>query len=471
MKLNDQGLPRQDLDTRGKALLRRLAPRVEVAIQHDDPFQAMRTASDAGTRFSPVEYSFFASTEPLSPGVKGIGHHANSMGFETERFFLRGTQEIGLQGDAHADFIQLVEEIQRTETFHDCTGTTFIADCVFEWLHAHDTGLTVKTLIEYVLAQAEGAVCERTIAIPVAMTTVEEPLPLGRIILKPYSAEQISIYTEQWRASKKDDGKEKSERYDPERFFAHLGHVASWCCLATFTTVAEPRKAVSRALEETERSLALLRFLAPANLMPGVPCHTVPLGQENVQDRRFLVTCNGNLTHGGSVEDHWRAQVWEISAQIVINMRGAGLDTLSRLLAAPTLTPYQDKLVDALMLYGRAPLAENLTDKLLFTMFALEALLLKNNVEPIQKNVAERMAMVVGRSIEERQDIIANLRQAYGMRSSFVHHGKSFDARQQEPLIQFMHNAWRLFQEAIGAADEFETRENWLDAVDELKFS
>src|SRR5687767_6047875 len=120
--MSDQASPRQEFDARGKALLRRLAPRVEVAVQYDDPFQAMRTASDAGTQFSPVEYSFFASTEPLPPNREGTGHHTNSMGFETGRFFMRGTQEVGLQGEAHAEFIQLSEEIQRTETFRDCAS-------------------------------------------------------------------------------------------------------------------------------------------------------------------------------------------------------------------------------------------------------------------------------------------------------------------------------------------------------------
>lgn len=152
-------------------------------------------------------------------------------------------------------------------------------------------------------------------------------------------------------------------------------------------------------------------------------------------------------------------------------MQKAGLEILSRLLAAPALTPYQDELISALTLYGRTPLAENVTDKLLFTMVALESFLLKDNGESIQKNVGERMAMVVGNSVEERHAIITNLRQAYGIRSSFVHHGKRFDPSQREPLLRFMHNAWWLLQHCIVTADEFNTREAFLEAVDEMKFS
>ena len=54
---------------------------------------------------------------------------------------------------------------------------------------------------------------------------------------------------------------------------------------------------------------------------------------------------------------------------------------------------------------------------------ALEMILLRNDTEPIQQNIGERMAFVVGRNVNERKAIINNFRRIYSVRSKFLHHG------------------------------------------------
>jgi len=61
------------------------------------------------------------------------------------------------------------------------------------------------------------------------------------------------------------------------------------------------------------------------------------------------------------------------------------------------------------LIYSRNSIATDISDKLLFVLVALESMLLKDSNEPLQKNIGERMAFLVGDSAQSRK-VIANHR-------------------------------------------------------------
>jgi hypothetical protein len=60
-------------------------------------------------------------------------------------------------------------------------------------------------------------------------------------------------------------------------------------------------------------------------------------------------------------------------------------------------------LHDALLLYSRNSTASETTDKLVFVLVSLESMLPKDANEPISKNIGERMAFLVGNSVERAE--------------------------------------------------------------------
>lgn len=70
-------------------------------------------------------------------------------------------------------------------------------------------------------------------------------------------------------------------------------------------------------------------------------------------------------------------------------------------------------------------------------------MLLKDGNEPIQKNIGERMAVLFGQTLEQRKAIIKNVLYTYGLRSSFIHHGRKLSWGHTEALSEFMINAWQ----------------------------
>lgn len=99
----------------------------------------------------------------------------------------------------------------------------------------------------------------------------------------------------------------------------------------------------------------------------------------------------------------------------------------------------------------------------------MESILLRNDNEPIQQNVGERMAFINANTVEERQRIIRNLKAAYTLRSRFIHHGHTID--QRETVWQFMISAWALFTPLAKFSQRFETKDELIDHLEAMKSS
>jgi uncharacterized protein (DUF1778 family) len=102
-------------------------------------------------------------------------------------------------------------------------------------------------------------------------------------------------------------------------------------------------------------------------------------------------------------------------------------------------------------------------------MTSLEGFMLKNDTEPIQQNLSDRVARIVGRTPEERKAIAQNVKKAYGLRSALLHHAAKI--QEKDTLKEFMLNAWGLFIELLRNPGNFKTRDEFLSAVDDAKYA
>ena len=110
-----------------------------------------------------------------------------------------------------------------------------------------------------------------------------------------------------------------------------------------------------------------------------------------------------------------------------------------------------------------------LSDKLVYILVALESLLLKNENEPIQQNIAERMAFVVGQTVDERKSVVKLVKEIYGLRSRFIHHGNTID--DIETLGKFMLHAFVFFINISLNINNFNTKELFIESLEEMKLS
>jgi len=122
-----------------------------------------------------------------------------------------------------------------------------------------------------------------------------------------------------------------------------------------------------------------------------------------------------------------------------------------------------------MLLYSRNSLAVEPADKLVYVLVALEAMLIQNETEPITKNLAERMAFLIGKDVDSRRAVIANVSETYRLRSLFVHHGNSIE--DLETLSKFMVNAWSCFHNLAFYQDRVTTKEELIAALEDRKLA
>jgi hypothetical protein len=181
---------------------------------------------------------------------------------------------------------------------------------------------------------------------------------------------------------------------------------------------AEENKAIQIARAKAENATALLRFLSPANLNSRLTSFCVPVSRGAVPElTTVFMKANYIDRISRNVPDR-RGTEWLLDDSI--RLRPGVLENIQRL-ASDTSTDFCQALYDELILYSRQTIAVEVSDKLVFTLSALESMLLRDNSEPIQKNIGERMAFLIGQTAQERKGIVKNIDEIYRIRSAFVH--------------------------------------------------
>ncbi len=146
-----------------------------------------------------------------------------------------------------------------------------------------------------------------------------------------------------------------------------------------------------------------------------------------------------------------------------------GLEILSDLLIKDNKSQFEKVSLEAFFIYSRCTTVKDPADKLVYILVALESLFLKNNTEPIQQNLAERIAFLIEKTVEGRMKIIKEVKNAYEIRSSFVHHGASIE--DYEALEHFMWHAWRAITTVITATKTIKSKDEFLAHLDHIKFA
>jgi len=385
----------------------------------------------------------------------------DAAGAETARYFEHAGELFGFAGDAHAEFLQLCSAMQKTSALRGSVSLETCQDLVMEWfrkrLAGSDTPLT--TFLE---ERRDELVDDITIVIPVHELLIQSPLIVGRVDLRPVDSAQI----DEWVGSMNSTGispdvvVEVTTRKLRKPF---QGRAASW-----FSTRAERVHAFQLAQLETRRALSALRLFSPAAFLPGVRCNCVPWGEEHVLRESYMVLSGGEFFGPNERLVAPESTYWRLPDTALRDFLPGGLTDLSNLLRQDEHTPLEEAVLRGLMVYSRATLTSDPTDKLIHIFVALESLLLKNENEPPVGAVSERMAFIAGRSVEERLEVAALVKWAYSMRSKYVHH--AVPLADIERLREFMLRAWDVLMALVRSRQHYSSVAEMHTALERRKF-
>lgn len=415
--------------------------------------------------FKPDNHTSFNLTSKDAVGpIVAAEHIYDGTGSEVGRFFLRNDQRIGLVGEPYKKLIILLERIQGSGLKPSASMKT-LRDAAFGWIEQRYDGRTKETLVTFLLDHINQQIRECEIWIPLHRVHLEQPVNIGGVQFHTITREMLDELESRLHAHTPAAASAAiKQRMDRDR--KKLQGTAA----AVVSVVAEPIRASEIARERAGKAVALLRFLSPANWHPAMRSYCTLLGGEDLRISAELTVEDGKISRvSNAVEDQRNQHHWTLTAAQLRQFPGL-LQALSSLANDDSSkNEFQTKLLEALLLYSRNSVAREPADKLVYILAALEAMLLKNDSEPIQKNIGERMAFLVGDTMEARKEIVANVLAIYVKRSSFVHHGQGIEVT--DTLASFMLRAWTCFYNLLQFSGQFETKEALIQHLEDRKLT
>lgn len=379
-----------------------------------------------------------------------------------------GDEPFGIEGDEFAKVLKLTDRVVAVPEFNRLLSNKYVESAIIDWCVDKKTPSDAaknKGFSDYILQRANQDVSYHQIWIPIAYLEVEEDFQFGdaKIVTIPKSffdaREQKALR----------EHPEEASKIGPyiENFRKELQGNAA----VALSIKGEERHAQDRAQVIAQDALGLLRFFHPSMFTSKLFCPSALLGSEFLPKKASLTIVGVNEFSYSKAIAYQHGQPWRLSKQELAHHRSSGsLDLAARLVSVDGISEFGLRVRSSILTYSRGLTFPDISDRLVYSLSALEGLFLKDASEPIQQNLAERLAFLAYADTNDRIKVSANCKKIYGARSQYIHHGRNA-ALPPEELDYFFLNAWAGLQSALRHAFRFKTSNEFFAAIDQLKFS
>lgn len=384
------------------------------------------------------------------------------------RSFTHGGMITGFQYEGYHALRRLAEAMQRTGSLRDVVSTASLDELIFVWARDRVAGSTTAPMSDYVLERVAARLASYEAVFPLFRVQLAEPVQIGRVTLRTLTGTDFQRWesTLRHREGDKAGGLTESPLWQARK---ELQGFAT----AVLTLRGVPERAIEVGRKKAEEAVAMLRLFSPAILSPVARSFCALSGRENLEATKYLLI-RSDLTEilWGADADTETDFVWRIHAERLQLIRREVLDALVTALFEEEPTAFAEEVKSALVLYSQSALKPTPADKLLTVLIPLESLLLKSQTEPIIDHIAVRLALAVGQTLDERKRIVKVAKDAYALRSAYVHHRKSIEKIDDlDTLREFMIYAWRFFLGLGAEAGSYQERAEYLESLDDLKLT
>lgn len=384
-------------------------------------------------------------------------------GQEKGKGFIHNNLLYGFIHNDYLEFIRVLQFVHHQKLISDIASYDFIKKHLFHWCKDIYSKSISIDFFEYLSLKLDEFVDDYKILIPIPYTTSCNPFRIGKIYFETLTEEMVDAW---FPYTNKDENEAKKlEQYKIELRKKYQGYL-----IGTFVYSAEPHKAQEIAYYHINNSLSFLRLFSSANHIPGLLNGTYQYGNRMMRTKEYMCIKSNEMgiTTTSSVLD--KGLYFRIDQNVYSLLNNDTFQKYSNLLCKDEPNEFQKKLIECINIYSKNTLRYDFFDKLIYMLVSLETMLLKNNSEPIQQNIAERIAFLIGKTIDEKKEIIKTFKKIYAIRSEFIHHGES-NIEETNLLKKLMEYTWLCFVKLIMTSDKYTTVIELIDALDTLKLS
>ncbi len=311
---------------------------------------------------------------------------------------------------------------------------------------------------------------EQEVFLPVLGIRLDtETFELGNISFKQITDQFYSEIIERCHLSIDSTKNSDEEKAYLKQFLdTHVMTAIKIGTLAAIKVSAEPIRALERAQEECGRSLDLLRFATPYVQQNPEETGFGLIG--DVLSGKGISLCfseDGSLKLNQSNVGSWIP--FEFDRKVHQKLERIGIMTLSELLKKDNPTEYEKRVLSAVFWCAKAQLQTSSEFRLLCLITSLEAVLNPRGDRPIRMGIAEGVALLIGKELEQKRNLRNFIAKLYNQRSS-VSHGGHPEVLESE-LRRLTSYIGAVVFELLKKTGEFRSQKELLSWIDDLRLT
>ncbi|MYB21687.1 MAG: hypothetical protein F4Y29_04045 [Chloroflexi bacterium] len=366
--------------------------------------------------------------EYLEEFLSGIVRGSDAMSADLPVLWIRRERYLRLSHDEAIRFRRLLRDAQRKLTPLDDLSEkaldSALKDAIFavvdttapeEAEHEGRLDAAIADLRSFLEAEPQSYECWIEITGPEIHSL---PAGFGRTTFCVVGPLHIDLLRDIVRTKHQVQVSEKLENLDERESAQLLGRVIAIQCVEARDAGA----ARSLAERDVQQTLDCLNFVG--ELIPYNRGHLrmAPGRTAGGSGAQVSIAKDGSYT-----TDSAARHPWTYSFDKLREVAGPGADVIRRideLLAQHAPNEVENSLIRAVRWAGRAAESESFEDKFLFSVVALESLLLSGSDRELSFRLSLLVARTLGRDAVSRQKISRDVRRLYGLRSKLVHDGR-----------------------------------------------
>jgi len=329
----------------------------------------------------------------------------------------------------------------------------------------------IKVYLDEIIEEFNSYSQERVVYVPLdGIKMSMEELPIGKVVLTrmtDLNVKTLMDEIEKITLSVKHTPEDKA--YFLELQQREIGDNVKGRVCSVFKVVAEPEQARERAEEETRRIIDLFRYSIPA-LYPKGYNIAVGLQGEVFRVIRWIPILS---TDGKSYNTHANRvgslMPFEINESNLEHMNKIGVFKLSKVLTKldRDIGDFERVVLRALHWFASSQTQEENENKLLNLITCLETLLTPQDGNSIATFIAEAVAILLAKGIDNRRRLKERVKKLYRFRSAVSHGGRK--AILDSDLLELEGITGTLTMNLINRMDEFESHKALFEWIESKK--
>lgn len=411
----------------------------------------------------------FKSQRHISATLTNQDIVGESMMWATDEFgkavavtFSDGEATRQIADEAYTDLHGLIDAIGKIAWVRSSVGNSFLERTIIQWCRAQRQAVEPESLCGFIATECRKHVRKYVAWVPIANFEVSQPFQFSESVrIDTISKEILDEREAKMLAGERSEPQAIKNRMD------RLRNDIQGLAAVVISLEAEKDYAFESAIEIAAIAVGLLRFFSFAALTSRAVSSCEVFGSEHVPQAMALLFSGGgglNITQRILHPSYY----WQLTAEQLAYMRAHQLAQLGALIDDVGINDYQTVVRSSILAFSKGTTVHDINDRLVYTLSALEGLLLRDGSEPIQQNLGERMAFLIRTNPAQRRDVASNVRRVYGMRSSYVHHRTS--TIEHEAIDTFISNSRQALAAAVTRLSQFTTKLQFIEQIDQIKF-